>query len=273
MNDKRELLAVVAEQVRDSARRELRERRDTARPTKQTKSDGSWVTAADLALQARLSTALAAVAADIPVLGEEMPAVHQRALLAAGGRCWVLDPLDGTSNYACGFPFVAVSLALIEAGTVQLGVVFDPFREECFTAILGHGAWLNGMPLAPYAPSEMLSDALALIDLKRLPPARLPALLGGGAFRSQRNLGAVALEWCWLAAGRGQLYLHGGQRLWDHAAGRLIATEAGAITALYARDGSVPPTSLDLEPRLALGAATPALFAQWQTHIGLPWVS
>jgi len=262
------LLHAVTTLVRDSAQLEFST--DVRPSAARVKADGSWVTAADLALQARLSAALRELAPDIPVLGEEMSPARQQALLAQNERCWVLDPLDGTSNYACGFPFFAVSLALLEAGTARLGVVFDPSRDECFSAAHGHGAWLNGTPLAPLAPSAALTDALALVDLKRLPPERLPALLSAGAWRSQRNLGAVALDWCWLAAGRCQLYLHGGQRLWDHAAGRLIAAEAGATTALYARDGDTPLTVLDLEPRVALAAATPALFAQWRDHVQLP---
>jgi len=233
------------------------------------KADGSLVTDADLAAQRRIAAALAERWPDIPLLGEEMEAAEQARLLERG-TYWCLDPLDGTSNYACGFPGFAVSLALIRAGRVELGVVLDPLRDECFTARRGAGAWCNGSPLAPFAPGDALGDCIAVVDFKRLPKARVAALFRPGSFRSQRNLGAVALEWCWLAAGRLQLYLHGGQRLWDWTAGRLIAEEAGIPSALYAQDGDEPLGELGLEKRVAVAAATPALLRRWREFIGLP---
>jgi myo-inositol-1(or 4)-monophosphatase len=98
----------------------------------------------------------------------------------------------------------------------------------------------------------------------------VPTLLRKGGFRSQRNLGSVALEWCWIAAGRYQLYLHGGQKLWDYAAGRLIASEAGVPSRLYRPFGTAPAEGLDLGPRLAVAAANPALLDQWLDFIDLP---
>jgi len=116
----------------------------------------------------------------------------------------------------------------------------------------------------------LVGNSPAMMDLKRLPPERIPALFAPGSFRSQRNLGAVALEWCWLAAGRCQLYLHGGQKLWDYAAGRLIATEAGATSALFDPRGTQPDDQLTLDKRTAIAAATPALLNDWLNLIQLP---
>ena len=200
-----------------------------------------------------------------------MSAAEQERLLGDGGAAfWCLDPLDGTSNFACGFPGFAVSLALLRGGRAELAVILDPLRDECFTAARGAGARLNGEPIAPFTPSARLADCLAVVDFKRLPAARIPELIAPGAFRSQRNLGAVALEWCWLAAGRFQLYLHGGQKLWDYAAGRLIADEAGAVSALFAPDGDRPIDGVSLEPRAALAAADRTLFDQWLERIAPP---
>ncbi len=248
-----------------------------------TKDDGSLITTVDLAVQRRLIDALTAMAPGIPVLGEEMTPAQQRLLIeqsASGaddrargdGAFWALDPLDGTSNYACGFPYFGVSLALLRSGRVELGLVYDPMRDECFSAQLGLGAQLNGAPLVCPIGPERLADAMALIDFKRIPPARIPPLLSAGAFRSQRNLGSVALDWCWLAAGRAQVYLHGGQRLWDYAAGRLIAAEAGVSTRLLPAGLTTSGEQLTLAPQLALAAAHPALFEQWWAHVGLPWM-
>ncbi len=235
------------------------------------KADGSLVTETDAAVQTHLTAALARDHPGIPLLGEEMTDAEQAQLLrAAEHSVWVLDPLDGTGNYAGGFPGFAISLALIEAGQVVQAAVLDPLRDECFCAIRGGGAWCNGVPIAPFAPGPLLGDCLAMIDFKRLPAARIPALFRPGGFRSQRNLGASTLEWCWLAAGRFQLYLHGGQKLWDHAAGHLIAVEAEASSRLYRPFGSEPAPGLDLEPRFAVAAATPDLFERWLAFIDLP---
>ncbi|NCC27646.1 MAG: inositol monophosphatase [Gammaproteobacteria bacterium] len=235
------------------------------------KADGSLVTEADLATQARIVEAIAREFPSTPLLGEEMTAEDQQRLLAeADSGVWILDPLDGTSNYACGFPGFSVSLAFVERGRATLGVILDPVRGECFTAVRGGGASLDGEPIRPFAPGPHLGDCLAMIDMKRLPPERIPALLRPGGFRSQRNLGSVALDWCWLAAGRYQLYLHGGQKLWDYAAGRLIASEAGAASRLYRDAGRTETDVVGLAPRLAVAAADDALLQQWLDFIGLP---
>lgn len=265
-------LATLAELVRELARREILP--PFGRADALAKADGSLITAVDLAMQRHLMRALSGLTPGIPVLGEEMTADEQRRLIAPAApdrAFWALDPLDGTSNYACGFPFFSVSLALIQGGRVKLGLVYDPVRDECFSARLGQGAFLNGKPLSCPAGCTQLADAMAVIDFKRIPPARVPGLLRAGAFRSQRNLGSVALDWCWLAAGRAQVYLHGGQRLWDHAAGRLIATEAGVVAWLLAPGRAEPDEHPALEPRIALAAANQRLFDAWRAHVGLPW--
>jgi fructose-1,6-bisphosphatase/inositol monophosphatase family enzyme len=91
------------------------------------KADGSLLTEADVSLQQHLIASLAKFNSDIPVLGEELPAEVQQALLAdAEHGVWCLDPLDGTRNFASGFPVFAISLALIRQGRVELGLVYDP---------------------------------------------------------------------------------------------------------------------------------------------------
>lgn len=261
------LLNALTPLVRDIARTEILPR--FGQTTAEAKADGSLITAVDLAMQRQLIDALAQLTPDIPVLGEEMTPEQQHHLL--GEHFWAVDPLDGTSNFVCGFPAFAVSLALFRAGQAVLGLIYDPCRDECFQAALGQGAWLNDHRLSRPAAPQQLAEAMALMDFKRLAPTRVPALLRAGAFRSQRNLGSVALDWCWLAAGRAQVYLHGGQRLWDYAAGHLIATEAGIISQLLHPDNAQAGKRADLKPRLALAAASPALFDQWHAFLALPW--
>jgi myo-inositol-1(or 4)-monophosphatase len=201
-----------------------------------------------------------------------MTEAEQRRLLEdAGTGVWCLDPLDGTSNYACGFPYFGVSLALLKGGEAVLGVIYDPVRKECFSAERGAGAWLQGEPLRLESRRRALKECLALVDLKRLSGQGLSRLGGDAPYRSQRNLGSVALDWCWLAAGRGQLYLHGGQKLWDYSAGRLIASEAGVPSLLLARGGLEAPPGLSLEPRMALAAANQQLLQDWAAWLDLPW--
>ncbi len=232
-----------------------------------TKGDGSPVTEADLAVQARLDAALGALDPGRPLLGEEMSPAEQQALLDGGSSgFWCLDPLDGTSNFAAGFPFFAVSLALVRRGEPQLGIVYDPVREECFSARRGGGCWLDDQPLRLWENSQPLASALGVVDFKRLEPRLGCRLAERSPLRSLRNLGSVALEWCWLAAGRYEVYLHGGQRLWDFAAGSLILEEAGGAALLLDAAGRAG-TPLDLAPRRAIAASNPALLAEWHAWL------
>ena len=262
-------LETLCQLLRDVAQAEIMPRfRHTA---SRSKDDGSLVTEADLAAQRRITDELAERFPGVPWLGEEMTAGEQERLLAGAPEgVWCLDPLDGTTNYAGGFPYFGVSLALLQGAEATLGVIYDPVRGECFCAERGGGAWLDGHPLRLEDGRGTLGECVALVDLKRLAPADLSRMGGESPFRSQRNLGSVALDWCGLAAGRGQLYLHGGQKLWDYAAGRLIAGEAGVPSRLLERSGRTAPAGLALAPRMAVAAANPVLLDQWMTWLGLP---
>jgi myo-inositol-1(or 4)-monophosphatase len=200
------------------------------------KSDGSILTAADLAAQHFLAAELSKLA-DLPVLGEEMGEAEQRAALAAGDEgLWCVDPVDGTTNFLVGFPAFAVSVALLRHGKPILGVSYAPLRDEMFTATTGGGAWMNGerLPLRP--PEPGIDKAVALVDLKRLPAPLAMALAADSPYYSQRNLGSSVLEWCYLAAGRADILLHGGQRPWDYAAGALMVQEAGGGISGFDQD-------------------------------------
>lgn len=234
------------------------------------KADGSPVTDADLAVQRCLIRELEAIYPGTRVLGEEMGAAEQRRLLDEGKEgLWCLDPLDGTTNFTCGFPFFSISLALLENSESALAVVLDPVRDECFAAQRGGGAFLNGEPLVLRSDERELQACLAMVDLKRLDESILPRHGRRARYRSQRNLGSVALEWCWLAAGRAQLYLHGGQKLWDYAAGRLIATEVGVPSYLLSEGRCRAAVEPSLEPRGAVAAANDSLLEAWLAYLEL----
>lgn len=234
------------------------------------KADGSPVTEADVAVQRRLQEVLRERYPGFLFLGEEMSAADQERLLSISAPgVWCLDPLDGTSNFTGGLPFFSVSLGLIRDGMVEQGMVYDPYRKECFSAERGNGAWLNGKPLHLNHSQHQLDECLAVVDFKRLPAKLIERLSVKPPYRSQRNLGSVALEWCWLAARRFQLYLHGGQKLWDHAAGRLILQEAGGAACLLISGQSNCSETIDLAPRIALAAVDNELLTTWKAWLAL----
>ena len=226
------------------------------------KADGSVLTEADLAVDARLREQLHALHPDVAFLSEEMPTAEQEALLAdAATPLWCLDPLDGTSNFAAGIPCFGISLALIRGGAVELGIIYDPLRDECFSATRGAGAHLNQRRLHAADTGIELKRAVAVVDFKRLAPALRRRLAEQPPYSSQRNFGSCALEWGWIAAGRGHIHLHGGQKLWDLAAGSLILTEAGGSCRTLTGEEVFKP---QLAPRSVVSASDPQLFTAWR---------
>jgi len=228
--------------------------------TRQIKDDGSFVTEADVTTQEQIATLLHRLNPEIPMLGEEMSSDEQQQLLANSPLLWCLDPLDGTTNFSGGLPYFSISLALISNGKPLFGMVYDPVRDECFTAQSGQGAYLNNSRLSLPTDKLSIDSAIALVDFKKLPATMAIPLVTNPPYTSQRSLGSVALDWCWLASNRCQLYLHSRQKLWDFAAGLLIFSEAGG------RHKTVAGTPIDyshLESQAAYAAINPSLFMQW----------
>jgi len=210
----------------------------------ETKRDGSVVTETDTACQSFIRDKLADMDASIAFLGEEMDAEEQlRCLTQSAGKFWCLDPLDGTTNFVAGIPVFGTSLALIENGQPVLACIHDPIRCETFTARLGKGAYLNGARMRPSTETE-LTSAVGFIDFKRLSKPDKLSMLEPGLYRSQRNIGTCALEWAWLAAGRGHFIVHGGEKIWDFAAGSLIASEADCMVGNFSGQPLFPCKTL-----------------------------
>jgi myo-inositol-1(or 4)-monophosphatase len=220
------------------------------------KADGSLLTEADLAADHRIQQSLLENYPDISFLSEEMELEQQEELLQSANQLWCLDPLDGTSNFAAGFPLFATSLALIKNGEVVIGITYDPVRDEMFSAAKGQGAFLNGSKLTCKPSGFSLDKAVAIVDLKRLKPKLAQQLITNAPYKSQRNLGACVLEWAWMAANRGHVYLHGGMKLWDLAAGTLILSEAGGYANTLEGEtvfrASMTPRSVSISPDKAL---------------------
>lgn len=169
---------------------------------------------------------------------------------AASGRRWVVDPLDGTTNYLYRFPAWVVSVALEDGDGTAVGVVHDPLHGETFTAVRGEGARLDGASIA-VSGAETLATALIATgfsydsDRRAIEAEVLQEVLPRA--RDVRRAGAAALDLCMVACGRVDGYYERGLNPWDWAAGALIASEAGATV----RD-------LPGEPA-GLLAATPAI--------------
>lgn len=224
------------------------------------KSDGTQVTEADLAAQRALSRLLPKVA-PYPVLGEEMSEAEQQSLWDANpDGLWVVDPVDGTTNFARGMPYFAIAAALMHQGRPVLGAIYAPVFDECFSAAVGHGAWLNGMRLHS-GETPPLEQAVAVIEPKRLSKILATRVVTESPVHAVRNFGASTIDWCWLASGRADVMLHGAQKLWDYSAGVLILQEAGGqVTALEADDY----WSLDPWQRSVIAVRNPALFLAWR---------
>lgn len=231
------------------------------------KEDGSVITKADIAMQARLETELKEIWPQYEFVGEEMSSEQQQAVVSSGKPYWCIDPLDGTNNYAAGLPVFAVSIAVIIDGKSALGLIYDPVRDEMFTAIKGEGAWLNGKRLLSQQHTHHAHRIIAEIEMKRLPQDLAVRLITEEPFGSQRNSGSSAIDWCWLAAGRFDVYLHGGQKLWDYAAGHLIYHETGGQSVSL--DGE-PVFRGELESRSVLASGDEALLDEWVRWIGVP---
>lgn len=171
-------------------------------------------------------------------------------LVGRGDHQWYIDPLDGTVNYVHGVPIYSVSIAYAEEGELRLGVVYDPSRDECFSAQAGLGAMLNGQPIH-VSSAQDLDHALLVTgfpyDIRTNPVNNLD-YYAHFALHSQgvRRLGSAALDLCDVACGRFDGFWELRLNSWDVAAGGLIAREAGAIMTNLAglADFISPPQSI-----------------------------
>ena len=164
---------------------------------------------------------------------------------------WLIDPLDGTTNYTHQFPFYCVSIALAVDDVVQVGVVYDPIRRECFSAEAGAGAKLNGQPMSVSSTTRLQNSLLVTgfsSDIQTNPDNNLNhfAQLSLTA-QAVRRTGSAALDLCYVAAGRSDGFWEMNLRPWDTAAGSLIVAEAGGRVSRF----SGRPHTLDAADILA----------------------
>ena len=198
-----------------------------ARSMVDTKTTGTdMVTEMDRASEALILGRLTDARPDDAVLGEE-----GTDRVGTTGVRWIVDPIDGTTNYLYGHAGFAVSIAAEIDGVITVGVVHDPLHGEVFTAIRGAGAHRNGTSIAASSETELARALVATgfsyeADRRRRQAAVLGQIIG--SVRDIRRMGAASVDLCSVACGRVDAYYERGLQPWDHAAGALIATEAGA---------------------------------------------
>jgi len=193
------------------------------------------VTDTDHAAQA---AALSVIRARHPghlILAEEDPSNHP----AEGGRwqipagvVWLVDPLDGTTNFTTALPFICVSIGVAIDGQPVIGAIYDPYRNELFSAARGQGARLGNKALPPIKPAP-LRRAVISLDWARAPQARHRALTTVSALaphcHTVRAFGSAALSQAYVAAGRVHLYFNFGLQPWDVGAGAVLISETGGV--------------------------------------------
>jgi myo-inositol-1(or 4)-monophosphatase len=193
------------------------------------------VTIADREVEEFIAAAIRSAFRGDDLLAEESAAERVQALSDAGQplppRLWVVDPIDGTTNFVHSFPIFGVSVAFWREGKPEAAAVFNPAMDELFAAIRGGGATLNGRPLRVSRQADVNKALLATgyaYDRRQRPDyymALTKAILMNA--HGVRRLGSAALDLCWVAAGRLDGYVETGLKPWDVAAGRLIVEEAG----------------------------------------------
>jgi myo-inositol-1(or 4)-monophosphatase len=163
--------------------------------------------------------------------GHTIDSEESGLITGAEQALWLIDPLDGTTNYAHDIPQFSVSIAFASAGVVQLGVVYDPMRDDCFTAARGQGAFHNGVPLHVSDTSEF-SRSLLVTGFPYEPGPNGEDNIAHFAHFTRltqgvRRFGSAALDLCYVAAGRFDGYWELTIKAWDIAAGALMVEEAG----------------------------------------------
>ncbi len=188
------------------------------------------VTDADVASQKAIQSFLAEKHPDAAFLGEEDTAGALKT--AALQPTWIVDPIDGTTNYVHDVPFYCISIGLQIAGELVVGVVYEPTRDEMFAAAQGHGAWLNSEPMR-VSPIASLKDALISTGFPPDMRGNEQTLEWWRKFSYQtqalRRTGSTAINMAYVAAGRFDAYYAFDNKVWDVAGGTVLIREAGGL--------------------------------------------
>ena len=200
------------------------------------KAPADLVTDADVASQEAIRQVIAGRFPDHAFVGEEQSASASRS--DPSKLTWIVDPLDGTTNYVHGYPHYAVSVALAQGRMLLVGAVYDPVADLCFVASTGRGAWCNGVRMIASRVANV-SDALGVVSLparvQRNSPDLLDFIQASQACQAVRRSGSAALNFAYVAKGALDAFWASHIHPWDVAAGVLLVREAGGVVT--ARDG------------------------------------
>jgi myo-inositol-1(or 4)-monophosphatase len=207
---------------------------DLDRITVSEKEHNNFVTDVDQAAEQAIIETLLKAYPDHAILGEE--AGPSKNLNDDSEYVWIIDPIDGTTNFIHGYPNYCISIALQHRGVITQGVIYDPVRNDLFTATKGAGAYLNDKRIRVRNPDRIAKaligsnhspDPRALAEFMRMYETVAPRCHG------VRTGGSAALELANVAAGRSDGYFEKGLKIWDIAAGSLLITEAGGIVGEF----------------------------------------
>jgi fructose-1,6-bisphosphatase/inositol monophosphatase family enzyme len=222
----------------------------SVRATAETKSSATdLVTAADRGSEQLIVDLLLSSRPHDGIVGEEG---GERQ--GTSGIEWVIDPIDGTTNFFYGYPGFSISIAASDADGALVGVVHDPMRAETFSAVRGKGAWLNGEPLAAPSTVPPITEALVATgfsysaELRRRQAQLLPDVLA--TVRDIRRGGSVALDLCYVATGRLDAFYEAMPKRWDIEAGVLVISESGRVARSVAEVLDGTPTLVTGPERL-----------------------
>ena len=251
----------VANYIRETARAVILPRfRTLGHGDVREKKPGDPVTVADTEAEQELTRRLQNVIDGAHVLGEESVAEDPSRLawLSAEAPVWIIDPIDGTSNFVRGNAGFAVIVALAQQGAVEAGWIYNPLGDVMISALKGQGAWSAGRRLQVKrdVPPEKLTGAAYGRTKSGVRSGR--ALNDSGRVRGVHNQGCSGLEYMAIAQGMAQFSLHSRSLPWDHAAGMLIVHEAGGLGGFL--DGGVYDPRITDRPVLAASTAQ-----AWQT--------
>lgn len=227
--------------VRDTARREIMTRFRRLSPDMIATKSGphDLVTEADIAAERALECSIAQILPRATVIGEERVSREPAALdrLAEAELCVILDPVDGTANFAAGLALFGMIVAVIARGETVLGLLYDPVVDDWILARRGEGAWLAGAGRAPTRLSSsgawQVAHSTGLVPLNSLPPGQRASVLARFESAGQvLDLRCSCHDYRLLATGEADFMVSSGLNPWDHAAGQLVVQEAGGWSAV-----------------------------------------
>ncbi|MEO8544871.1 MAG: inositol monophosphatase family protein [Betaproteobacteria bacterium] len=251
-----ELMTAIAEIVRAAGALAHKAFTASDKPAYSLKGRQDYLTATDGAVEMFVRELIERRFPGDAVLGEEGGGSVD------GRRLWIVDPIDGTANFARQIPHFCISLGLVVNGQLEAGAIYEPMHDELFVAQRGKGAWLNGQPMKVSTVSELTAATAEIGWSTRIPVQTYLDMVGSAAHAgcSVRRAGSGALGLAYVAAGRIEAYAEAHINSWDVAGALLLITEAGGRVNNFWTPGSIENGNPVLASNAALADNFQALF-------------